>query len=157
MNLDDLVGSLVLEEIYIEQAFDYYRLCYQENEWCEHFVRTSGRIPDELRNRQFIGLCDRSIGTIVPVARTLEGGAIRGGLQHVGLITATGGELFRGCMVFPTFDDSGKIVAAVGYRFGKRIRHWQPESVSWKKPEPGDYLLEGMAIAKEVVHAKAFH
>lgn len=154
---EQLINSMCMEDTYITQVFEYYHSCYKDNDWCEKFVCESRRIPDEIRSNPYVGLCDRTIGQIIPATRDLVGGAIRGGLQHVGLITSTGGELFRGCMVFPTFDDSGKIVAAVGYRFGKRIRHWQPKVVSWQKPEPDDYLLAGMALAQEVVHAKAYH
>lgn len=154
---EQLINNMCMEDTYISQVFEYYHSCYRAHDWCEQFVYESQRIPDELRGNAFVGLCDRTIGQIIPVTRDLVGGAVRGGLIHAGLITSTGGELFRGCIVFPELDNNGNVVSATGYRYGKRIRHWQPKVVSWQKPEPDDYLLAGMALAKEVVHAKAFH
>lgn len=154
---EQLIKKMNIEDAYIMQAFKYYNSCYKNNGWCEDFVRESRRIPEEHRANPLIGLCNRSISSIVPESRDLKGGAIRGGLQHAGLITSNGGELFRGCLVFPKIDNTGKIVAAVGYRFAKRIRHWQPKYISWQKPEPDDYQRVGKALAKELNHAKAFH
>ena len=34
--------------------------------------------------------------------------------------------------LFPTFDEHGHIIEATGIRFGKRIRHWQDDTISWK-------------------------
>lgn len=149
----DLINNMNIEDTYISQLFEYYQSCFKNKIWCEEFVRESRRIPEEHRANHCIGLCDRSIGTIVPDTRNLLGGAIRGGLQHVGLITSTGGELFRGCLVFPQFDVDGKIVAALGYRFGKRIRKGQPKVIYWQKPEPNDYQQLGKTLAKELIHA----
>ncbi|MDT0627465.1 hypothetical protein [Alteromonas sp. W364] len=152
---ESLISNMAVEDIYVSQVFDYYHACFVKSDWCQSFVADSPRIPGEFRNTEVIGLCDRTIHTIVPVARTLEGGAIRGGLQHCGLITARGGELFRGCLVFPKFDSTGKIIEATGFRYGKRIRHWQSLTVHWNRPNSNVYLAEGMALAEKFVHAKA--
>lgn len=153
----NLIATAGLDDIYIQQVFDYYQRCYLENEWAQDFVAHSSRISDVQRANQKIGLCNRSIGKIVPKARSLEGGAIRGGLQHVGLITATGGELFRGCIVIPEFDDRRRIVQATGYRFASRIRHWHQPTINWRRKDIEDFILQGMNLAKEIIHAKAHH
>lgn len=146
-----------LDEIYISQMFSYYHRCYVKHLWAQTFVQNSPRIPDALRNYECIGLCNRSFGTIVPKARTLEGGAIRGALQHTGLLVATGGERFRGCVVFPETDNTGKIISAVGYRYAERIRHWQTVEIHWNKPNANGYIHHGMELAHEVIHGKAKH
>jgi hypothetical protein len=152
---EQLISAMSQDDTYIGQIFEHYRNCFVKTAWCDDFVKHSPRIPIELRAHEYVGLCDRSIASIVPCARTLEGGAIRGSLQHSGLITATGGELFRGCIVFPSFDESGKITEAIGYRYGKRIRHWQPAEIYWAKPNCESYVFNGMTMAKQVMYAKA--
>ncbi len=151
---EQLVNSLTLEDMYITQVFDYYRSCFINTEWCKVFVTNSSRIPNKHKSNEYIGLCNRTIGKIVPKARSLEGGAIRGGLQHCGLITNTGGELFRGCIVIPTFDNEGKILEAVGYRFGKRIRHGQSIIIKWDNPKTNTYFLDALSFAKEIANVK---
>tara|TARA_Y100000296_G_scaffold56116_1_gene64407 strand:- start:4907 stop:5398 length:492 start_codon:yes stop_codon:yes gene_type:complete len=152
-----ILGQLNLEDIYIQQTFDYYRECYEDSEQYQLFVQNSPRIPDELRDHSYVGICDRTLGTQIPKARTLTGGAMRGNLQTAGLITATGNELFRGCAVFPEYNDKGDIIAAVGYRFGDRIRHWQQEIIHWEKPENDGYVQDGLLFVKETIYGKACH
>lgn len=150
-----LLGQLNLEDIYIQQMFDYYRECFESNEEHRQFLQTSARIPEALRAHTYIGVCDRTLGTKVPKARFLSGGAMRGILQTLGLIHSTGSELFRGCIVFPKMDNQGNIVSAVGYRYGKRIRHWQPSVIHWEKPTYDGYVHESLAFVKEVIYGQA--
>jgi hypothetical protein len=152
-----LLGQLNLEDIYIKQTFKYYHQRYLACESKQEFVQQSSRIPDELREHDFTGVVDRTLGVEIPKSRTLDGGAMRGVLQTVGLILPTGGELFRGCIVFPEADENGNIIAAVGYRFGKRIRHWQLEVINWQKPAIESYVHSGLAFVKEVIYGKACH
>lgn len=152
-----ILGQLNLEDIYIQQLFGYYNECYLTSEIMQGFVQQSSRIPEELRNHQYIGISDRTLGLNVPKARTLAGGAMRGTLQTVGLIHPTGSELFRGCVVFPEMDEQGNVTSAVGYRFGKRIRHWQQDVIHWEKPNLDGYVHEGLAFVKEVIYGKACH
>jgi hypothetical protein len=153
----ELLNQVSLEEIYTQQTFEYYQQRYEECEEKQEFVKYSARIPDEFRDHDFIGVCDRTLGTKIPKARTLDGGAMRGTLQTVGLLLPTGSELFRGCIIFPEIDDKGKFVSAIGYRFGERVRHWQPPVVQWEKPEFDSYVKSGLDFVKEVIYGKAYH
>lgn len=116
-----LFGQLSLEDMYIAQAFDYYTQRFQSSGWAQNFIDSSPRIPDEFREHVNVSLWDRTLGLNIPKRRSLDGGSIRGSLQHVGLITATGGDLFRGCIVFANKDEHGNFVSAKGYRYGARI------------------------------------
>jgi hypothetical protein len=152
-----ILGQLNLEDIYIQQAFDYYHERYSMSDEYQQFVQESPRIPDELRDHDFVGICDRTLGTKIPKTRTFDGGAMRGGLQTVDLISSTGNELFRGFVVFPEFDDKGNIISAIGYRFGKRIRHWQEGVIYWEKPVSDGYVQDGLKFIKEVIYGKTCH
>ncbi|WP_419571586.1 hypothetical protein [Rheinheimera sp.] len=152
-----LLGQLNLEDIYIQQTFEYYRKRYEVREDMRQFVLYSTRIPEELRHHKFIGVCDRTLGTMIPKTRTLEGGALRGTLQAVGLVHSTGSEYFRGCIVFADTDDTGHVVSAVGYRFCERLRHWHSPVIYWQKPELGAHVTQGLAYVREVIYGKTYH
>jgi len=151
-----LLGQLSLEDMYIKQAFDYYRNCLLADEKKRLIAASLAAIPAELQSHSSKGVCDRTLGLQIPNGRTLEGGAIRGHLQHSGLLNTSGGELFRGCIVFPERDEFGHIVSAVGYRYG-RVRSWQASIIHWHKPDIGQFIIEGMKLVKEIAHAKAYH
>lgn len=151
-----IFGQLSLEDMYIKQAFDYYRSCLLGDENKRLIAASLASIPSELQSHPYTGVCDRTLGLNIPNGRTLEGGAIRGQLQHCGLLTAKGGELFRGCVVFPERDEFGHFVSAVGYRYG-RVRKWQPAIIHWHKPALDQYVVEGLKLVKEIAYAKAYH
>ena len=152
----DVLGQINLDELHIQQAFDYYCNRFQKSEAAKEFVENCCAIDDALRDSTVIGFCDRTMGRNIPRAKTAEGAAIRGSLQRVGLIKATGHELFRGCVVFPTYNDNGTVISAVGYRIG-RVRSSDKPVVYWRRPEPKAFVDAGMSFAKELVHGQAYH
>jgi hypothetical protein len=151
-----LLGQLNLEDIYVKQAFEYYNAQFMGSETVQHFVETSSVIPAELKQHEYIGLCDRTLGMQLSSARTIEGGVVRGHYQHCGLFIPTGGELFRGCVVFPERDNTGQVVSAVGYRFG-RVRDGQSLIIHWQKPALGELIAQGINNIKEVAYGQAYN
>jgi hypothetical protein len=154
-NFLNIIGQINLDEAHIIQAFDYYQERYLNSAIAQDIVEHSSILPEKLRVSGNIGFCDRTMGTNIPTCRTPEGAAIRGSLQRCGLVRASGHELFRGCIVFPTLDD-GNVISAVGYRVG-RIRGGSKAIVYWHKPDPKAFVDVGMAFAKELINAKAYH
>jgi hypothetical protein len=152
----NVLGQINLDDLHIQQAFDYYLLRYRQCDLAQEFVKSNCKIDENTEGDTIIGFCDRTMGTNIPKCRTPEGAAIRGSLQRCGLVRASGHELFRGCIVFPTLDDDGSIISAVGYRVG-RIRGGSKAIVYWHKPEPKAFVDVGMAFAKELINAKAYH
>ncbi|MCG9770905.1 hypothetical protein L1D59_20105 [Pseudoalteromonas piscicida] len=151
-----LLGQLNLADIYVNQAFEHYHVRYAANDKIQEFVADSEDIPEELKQHEYIGLCDRTLGLQLPKGKTMEGGAIRSHYQHSGLFIASGGELFRGCVVFPNFDNSGQIASATGFRYG-RVRDWQQSVIHWQKPALGELVALGINNVKEVAYGKACH
>ncbi len=153
----EVLGHTDLDELHIQQAFDYYHQRFQESELAQKFVLTSKHITEEQRLHPEPAFCDRTMGSKIPPRRTFEGGAIRGSLQRCGLIRSSGHEIFRGCVVFPTKDVNGNIISAVGYRITSRLRDWDTPIVRWEKPEPEAFIAIGMSIVKEMLHDKTYH
>jgi hypothetical protein len=151
----NVLTHISLEDAYIKQVFDYYRKRFQECDWAEGFINSSGRIPEVCRNHPYPCLSDRALGRHIPSRRTFAGGAVRGSLQQSQLLLPTGSELFRGCVVFPEIDEDGNIVSATGYRFAKRIRRWQKAVIHWQKPISNNYIASGMNAIQEVIYEKA--
>lgn len=150
-----LLGQLNLDEMYLQQAFDFYHQRYLQSELAKLFVAESPRLNAELRLCPLIGFCDRTLGKELPERRTFDGGAIRGSLQRQGLLMTSGHERFRGCVVFPELDAQQNIVAAVGFRVAVRLRHWDNPVVRWHKPEPGFYQQQGFNTVKGLIYGQA--
>jgi len=152
----DVLGQINLDDLHIQQAFNYYEEQYEKSELAQQFVQASCLIADEFKEHSLIGFCDRTMGRNIPKRKSQEGAAIRGSLQRSGLVRASGHELFRGCIVFSTHDINGCVLSAVGYRVG-RIREGDKPIVYWQKPDPRAFVDTGMRLAKELINAKALH
>lgn len=152
----DVLGQLNLDELNIQQAFEYYQQRYQISSLAQKFVANYCRIDNEFITELSIGYCDRTMGKNIPKAKSPEGAEIRGSLQRCGLVRPTGHELFRGCIVIPSVDSNGIIISAVGHRVG-RLRNGDKPVVYWHKPEPKAFVDAGMSFAKKLIREQAYH
>ena len=117
----DVLGQINLDDLHISQTFEYYQQCYQGSHTAQDLVKNSCTISGEFKDSVMIGLCNRTMGKHIPKCRSAEGAAIRGSLQRCGLVKSSGHELFRGCAVFPSYDEHNNIVSAIGYRIGRML------------------------------------
>lgn len=147
---EQLKRNLTIEDMHIAQVFDYYQTCYLHSARCKKWILQSKRVPEALRQQKLIGLCDRTLGKHIPSSRTYIGGSTRGILRQCGLLTSTGGELFRGCVVFATVEENGRVGSAIGIRFGKRLRRYDKLVIEWKRPNLAAQKHDAVSRAKEV-------
>lgn len=147
-----ILGQVDLDDVYIQFAFDYYCKRYADSHVAQRFIATS-TIPTKQGKKEIrFGLCDRTLGRHIQSARCFEGAAIRGSLQRVGLIRPTGHELFRGCVIVPVFNADKQIIKATGYRYQKRLRHWDMPVVEWEKPAPQAFIEKGMDAVRQLIY-----
>lgn len=139
----------------IEQVFQYYQLTLKHWPKLQEFVQTSPRIPVKLKAETLVGASDRTLGKQIPVGRTTSGGATRGMLKRLGLLTTTGGEYFRGCIVFGHRNTDNQIIAATGIRYGVRIRAYEKVMLTWRLPSPNEYKRNAIARARENFNEQA--
>jgi hypothetical protein len=97
---EEIFGQLSFEDMYIKQAFDFYRRCLLSNDNKRLIASSPTTIPTKLQSHTYTGICDRTLGLHIPNGRTLEGGVIRGQLQHCGLLTTKGGDYFVAVLFF---------------------------------------------------------
>lgn len=149
-----ILGQVNLDEMYIQQTFEYYQECYVNSKAAQLFVAQHADISTKTNEGRFLGYCDRTMGTQIPKRRSYEGGAIRGSLQRCGLIKASGHELFRGCVVIASLERD-HVVSALGYRVATRIRHWETPIVRWQKPAAESFMNKGITDIRTLIHAQA--
>lgn len=153
---ESMVAQIDIDMININHMFSYYKTCFLASKTIQAQLLSNSSIPKQLNDRSIIGFSDRTIGRHIPSSKKAEGALIRGSWQRCGLVRATGHELFRGCVVFPTFDINENVVAAIGYRLG-RIRSGDNAIVEWHKPEPDAFVNKGMSFAREMINEQTKH
>ena len=91
-------------------------------------LRAAG-ITDETLWADFkLGYSDGSLASVIP-----EGGEVREALQGLGLLTKEGMEIFKGCVVFPWFDENEDCIGLAGLRIdgGEWVYLPGPRSGLW--------------------------
>lgn len=68
----------------------------------------------EVLGRLGVGFSDRSLGLGLPARVRGRGDDVRGRLQGLGVLRASGHEHFRGCVTFPVLDADGAVVQLYG-------------------------------------------
>lgn len=122
--------SASFPDIVIEQLVDYYHTRLMDNKQLLAKVFDLGFTASAVKQLK-LGVCDRTLSQIVPSNRDIDGAAIRGTLQVLGLIRGTGHEEFRGCIVLPIRDENGLINAIYGRRMAPYIRRNGRRFVLW--------------------------
>lgn len=98
-----------------------------------------------------VGFSNRSLGMQLPPVKTRERDQIRGALENLGLLVPSGGELFRGALVFPLKNDQGDVVEAYGQRITPRLRQGTPYQVYWSV-KPGHFFnQEVLSTTEEII------
>lgn len=147
-----ILGQVDLDDVYIQLAFEYYFKRYADSHVARSFIATSNFLSEQGKTDVRFGLCDRTLGRHIQSARCFEGAAIRGSLQRVGLIRPTGHELFRGCVIVPEFNADKQVIKATGYRYQKRLRHWDVPVVAWERPAPQAFIESGMNAVRQLIY-----
>lgn len=118
------------DPLLVAKVFELYQETLPRTPRALEYLRDRGLADPEVIEAFRIGFSDRTLGFRMPNARTLEGGAIRGQLQRVGLLRPSGHELFRGSLVFPIFDSGGSLVDAYGRKITYPLRSGTPYHVT---------------------------
>lgn len=138
--LEPYVGWVVDQSLQtrVNQVFHYYHDSLLVHDRVVAFLDQYGINEGELLSKFGVGFVDRTLGKQLPCGKTEEGHYQRGRLQQSGLLLGTGGEFFRGCLVFPVVDKHGDVVEAYGQRITRWLRpgteyylYWSQQPISF--------------------------
>jgi DNA primase len=100
-----------------------------------------------------LGWSDRTLGLSMPIGARVAGRELRGRLQTLGVLRSTGHEQFRGCLVVPVRDETGRVVQCYGQRVQRPQRRRdgeQPDELLWL-PTPATGIWHAQALAEAEV------
>lgn len=98
-----------------------------------------------------LGFADRSLCQRLPDSESLEGGAIRGCMQRIGLLRASGHEHFHGALVVPVLNNGGDVVDVYGRYIAPKLRHGGHYHITLFRPSRGVFNQQALALSTEVV------
>jgi len=94
---------------------------------------------------------DRTLGLRLPKKNRRSGAEIRGKLEEIGLIRATGREHFAGSLVFPILDAEGKIGEVYARKINDNSRKGRPNHLYLPGPHRGIWNLQALEDSEEII------
>ena len=119
-------------DIYVDHAFEHYKymIIHTPEVW-RWFAQRKILLCHDLINEFKLGYADRSLCKDYTREKGRQAEIVRGALQILGILKATGHQYFHGDAVFPFFDIDGRIIGAYGRRVTSEKRpghiyhhHW---------------------------------
>jgi DNA primase catalytic core len=97
-----------------------------------------------------VGFADRTLGYRLPSRDRREGAELRGRLQQLGVIRASGHEHFRGSVVFPVIN-AGEVTEVYGRKIRDDLRAGTPLHLYLPGPHRGVWNLDAFTTSDEVI------
>lgn len=149
------LASSVEDQALLHQVVDYYHATLKESPEALAYLASRGLEHPDLVERFRLGFANRTLGYRLPLKATKAGGELRGRLQRLGILRASGHEHFNGRIVVPVFDASGQVVELYGRTITPNLRTGTPDHLYLPGPRRGVFNLRALSASKEVILCEA--
>ena len=151
MNFPDPAIDSPTSQTLVNQMFDYYQDALGARSRAFEYLEQHGINDLCLLKELGVGYVDRTLGKQLPSGQSTEGASIRGNLQRLGLLVGSGGEFFRGALVFPNKKANGDITEAFGQRITPRLRSGTPYQLYWSVTPAGFFNSSALTDNRKII------
>jgi DNA primase catalytic core len=139
----------------LSQVIEYYHQTLLQSPEALEYLQRRG-IGSEAAIRTFkLGMADRTLGYRLPEKTRVEGAALRGALQRIGVLRESGHEHFNGSLVIPIIDGSGEVTEVYGRKLNDHLRPGTPKHLYLPGPHRGVWNGAALGASREVILCEA--
>jgi DNA primase len=131
----------------LERVVGFYAQTLRESPEALGYLERRGLRGGELLERFRLGYANRTLGYRLPAKNRQAGAELRGRLQKLGVIRASGHEHFSGSLVIPVCDRDGTVVQLYGRKLRDDLRAGTPLHLYLQGPRRGVFNGEGLGAA----------
>jgi len=139
----------------LAQVVDYYHETLLGSPEALAYLTARGVGSKEAIETFKLGYANRTLGYRLPAKTRVEGAAIRGQLQRVGLMRASGHEHFSGSLVIPVIDEHGAVTEMYGRKLLDNLRPGTPKHLYLPGPHRGVWNVAALIASKEIILCEA--
>ena len=133
------------------QVIDYYHQALLGSPEALEYLTTRGiGSADAIRTFK-LGYANRTLGYRLPQKNRVEGAALRGQLQRIGILRESGHEHLSGSLVIPVIDAHGEVTEAYGRKLNDNLRAGTPLHLYLPGPHRGVWNEAALAASREVI------
>ena len=139
----------------LQQVVAYYHATLTASPEALGYLERRGLRSAELIAHFQLGFANRTLGYRLPARNRQTGAALRGRLEQLGLLRASGHEHFNGALVVPITDETGEVVELYGRRLTDHARPGVPRHLYLPGPLRGVFNVRALAGAPEIILCEA--
>jgi DNA primase catalytic core len=143
------------DQALLRQVIDYYHDTLKQSPEALDYLKARGLDHPEVIDRFKLGFANRTLGLRLPDKKNRSGGALRGALQRIGIVRASGHEHFNGSLVIPVLDADGSVTEIYGRKIRDDLRAGTPAHLYLPGPHRGVFNLEALQVSKEIILCEA--
>jgi DNA primase len=137
------------------QVIEFYHQTLLQSPDALDYLAKRGLSSSEAIKHFKLGFANRTLGYRLPEKNRVEGATLRGQLQRIGLLRASGHEHFNGSLVIPIVAPSGAVAGVYGRKITERLREGTPLHLYLPGPHRGVWNEAALAACKEVILCEA--
>lgn len=143
----------------VEKVIEQYQRTLKNSKEALAYLELRGLLSEEAFKKFRIGFADGSLLRTLPSAQAKAGIQVRRVLKNSGLFRETGHEHFQGALVFPIFDEEGRLAEVYGRRIYPkgRFKHLYlpgPHRGIWNREAFGQPTL---VLCESIIDALSFY
>ena len=148
--LPNTLDTQAEDQTLLNQVVAYYHECLKQSPEALAYLEKRG-LSREAIDHFTLGFANRSLGYRLPEKNRKEGAAIRGKLQRIGIMRASGHEHFNGAIIIPVRDARGNVTELYGRKINDNLRKGTPYHLYLPGPHQGVWNEEALAHSEEVI------
>ena len=135
----------------LRQVVAYYHATLEHAPEARRYLDGRGLPSAELCAHFQLGYANRTLGYRLPQKNRRAGAALRGSLQRLGILRASGHEHFSGALVIPIVTPDGAVVQLVGRRIGTHLDAGAPRHLALPDRPPGIWNEEALNGSQTII------
>ena len=137
------------------QVIDFYHQTLLQSPEALAYLQRRGIDSPEALTTFKLGFANRTLGYRLPEKTRVQGAVLRGQLQRIGVLRASGHEHFSGSIVIPVIAASGEVTEAYGRKITPNLREGTPLHLYLPGPHRGVWNAAALGATKEVILCEA--
>jgi DNA primase catalytic core len=137
------------------QVIEYYHQTLLQNPEALEYLQRRGIGSEEAIRTFKLGMADRTLGYRLPEKTRVEGAALRGAMQRIGILRESGHEHFNGSLVIPVIAADGEVTEVYGRKLSDHLRPGTPKHLYLPGPHRGVWNGAALGTSKEVILCEA--
>ncbi|MCE7892949.1 MAG: toprim domain-containing protein [Sorangiineae bacterium PRO1] len=139
------------DEALMERVVTHYQEALGQSEEALVYLEKRGIRNAEAIERFRLGYANRTLGYRLPAKTRKEGEELRARLVELGIYRQSGHEHLNGSLVFPIFDEAGRLVEVYGRKLRDDLRVETPVHMYLPGPHLGVWNWDALAESKEII------